>query len=59
MPQSFAEMLKQSPEMQTQLREAYEKALAKNEDIFTWQSLPFFTGYVRYLLEYCETEKTP
>lgn len=41
-----------TPKVVEALREAYEKAVARGDDQFTFESLVFDTKYAGYLLEY-------
>jgi hypothetical protein len=42
------------------LREAYNKAVEEKQDQFMFNDLPLLTMYVKYLLEYIDSQiKTP
>jgi hypothetical protein len=43
-----------------ELRKAYNKAVEEKQDQFTFNDLEFVTMYVKYLLEYIDSQlKTP
>ena len=40
-----------------ELKEAYSTATREDLEVFTFQNVTLHTGYVKYLIEYCELRK--
>jgi len=49
--------MKITQEMIPELRKAYDKAVLEKKDTFIFKEHEFFTGYVKYLLEYADSKK--
>ena len=40
-----------------ELKKAYNKALMEEEETFMFQNSKLYTGYAKYLIQYCEIRK--